>query len=241
MKNIVETVQLLERQTELVGAKSVLLGAVAQCGLSHAAYVSVNMPYQKRTSRRIVVSSYPQKWQSHYLKNGYDRIDPVLRACATGVLPVEWSRVKNNDEESRDFFGEAETFGVGRFGLTIPIRGPHDEFALFSVAANTSEREWDAIRHHHVPSLLLLSFHFHEWIRLSKTHGTIAVPTLSRREAECLRWISEGKSLWEISTILGVSERTIRFHLDNVRIKLDAVNTMQAAAKAISLGLLPRS
>ena len=56
---------------------------------------------------------------------------------------------------------------------------------------------------------------------------------LSAREKEILFWLAEGKSNWDVSVILGISERTIRFHIKNVMKKLNAVNRTHAVAIAI--------
>ena len=56
-------------------------------------------------------------------------------------------------------------------------------------------------------------------------------PRLTRRERDALGFVAEGKSDWEISVILGISEATARFHVDNARRKLGAVNRAQAAAR----------
>jgi DNA-binding CsgD family transcriptional regulator len=60
---------------------------------------------------------------------------------------------------------------------------------------------------------------------------------LTARERDCLAWVSEGKSDWEISVILGLSESTVRFHVGNARAKLGAVNRAQAAARFAVLRL----
>lgn len=57
--------------------------------------------------------------------------------------------------------------------------------------------------------------------------------SLTDREAECLRWLSVGKSDSEISIILGISPRTVRFHIDNAKVKLGAATRIQAVAKAL--------
>lgn len=56
---------------------------------------------------------------------------------------------------------------------------------------------------------------------------------LTERELEILRWLSQGKSSWDISKILDISERTVKFHVNNACVKLDAVNRTHAVAKAI--------
>jgi len=64
------------------------------------------------------------------------------------------------------------------------------------------------------------------------------VPTLSSRELEALRWTMDGKTAWEVGTILGISERTAVLHLNNAMRKLECVNKHQAVLKALRLGLI---
>jgi DNA-binding CsgD family transcriptional regulator len=58
------------------------------------------------------------------------------------------------------------------------------------------------------------------------------------REREVLQWLTRGKTNWEIGTILGISERTVKFHLNHIFQKLGATNRAQAVMKASTLGLL---
>ena len=58
---------------------------------------------------------------------------------------------------------------------------------------------------------------------------------LTGREIETMRFVAEGKTDWEIGQIIGVSENTARFHVDNARRKLDASNRAHAVAKFLSL------
>ena len=61
---------------------------------------------------------------------------------------------------------------------------------------------------------------------------------LSKREVECLRWAALGKTDQEIATIIHRSCATIRFHIHNAAVKLDAVNRSQTLFKASQLGYL---
>jgi DNA-binding CsgD family transcriptional regulator len=62
--------------------------------------------------------------------------------------------------------------------------------------------------------------------------------SLSKRERECLAWVSFGKTAWETAQILGVSRRTVEFHLDNAVRKLDASNKVHAAVLAVRRKLI---
>jgi DNA-binding NarL/FixJ family response regulator len=55
---------------------------------------------------------------------------------------------------------------------------------------------------------------------------------LNDREIETLTWVARGNTSAQIAKILGLSKRTIDFHLDNARVKLGAATRTQAAIKA---------
>jgi DNA-binding CsgD family transcriptional regulator len=66
----------------------------------------------------------------------------------------------------------------------------------------------------------------------------MTLPKLSERELECLEWVSFGKTSWETAIILGVSERTINFHLLNACRKLNVYGRQAAVALALRQNLL---
>jgi DNA-binding CsgD family transcriptional regulator len=61
---------------------------------------------------------------------------------------------------------------------------------------------------------------------------------LSAREKDVIDWLQHGKSSWDISIILGISESTVNFHVHNIIKKLGATNRPQALAIAARHGLL---
>ncbi len=61
---------------------------------------------------------------------------------------------------------------------------------------------------------------------------------LTEREVQVLTWVSRGKSSSDIATILGISERTVNFHLDNAMRKAGVATRVQAAVKCAMLGLI---
>jgi len=56
---------------------------------------------------------------------------------------------------------------------------------------------------------------------------------LSRREAEVLTWVAEGKTNREIGTILGASARTVGKHVERILQKLGVETRTAAAARAL--------
>jgi DNA-binding CsgD family transcriptional regulator len=61
---------------------------------------------------------------------------------------------------------------------------------------------------------------------------------LSDRQAACLKWSAAGKTSWETSRILGVSESTVNFHLRNACNRLGVRGRRAAVVAALRLGLL---
>jgi DNA-binding response OmpR family regulator len=55
---------------------------------------------------------------------------------------------------------------------------------------------------------------------------------LNNREVEVLTWVARGKTSVEIAQIIGLTKRTIDFHIDNARSKLDAATRTEAVIKA---------
>jgi DNA-binding response OmpR family regulator len=55
---------------------------------------------------------------------------------------------------------------------------------------------------------------------------------LNDREVETLTWVARGKTSAEIAQILGLTKRTVDFHIDNARTKLGAATRTEAVLKA---------
>jgi DNA-binding CsgD family transcriptional regulator len=61
---------------------------------------------------------------------------------------------------------------------------------------------------------------------------------LSPRERDCLAFVADGKSDWEISELLSLSEATVASHMQNARRKLGAKSRAQAVALGMQAGLI---
>ncbi len=61
---------------------------------------------------------------------------------------------------------------------------------------------------------------------------------ITTREEEILRWVSLGKSNFEIGSILAISPLTVKNHVQKILRKLNVVNRAQAVGKALELRML---
>ena len=73
--------------------------------------------------------------------------------------------------------------------------------------------------------------------RIRRRDG-VTIPSISKRELECLKLTANGYTSEEIARLLKLSVHTANQYLSNTTQKLDAVNRMHAVAKALRLGLI---
>lgn len=206
-------------------------------GLSHVAYLGLNIPSEEPDKVHII-SSYSDKWCRRYVSKNYVDIDPVIQTGLQGILPVDWRTVRDQNKRVRQFFGEAGEFGIGKQGMSIPIRGAQGETALFSVNSHVNDNEWKELKKNHMRDFQVLAYHFHTKVMADEGIDVGTGTTLTPREKECIKWAAAGKTSWETGMILGISKSTVDFFVEGVRSKLQAVNKTQAVAQAIRMKLI---
>jgi LuxR family transcriptional regulator, quorum-sensing system regulator LasR len=188
-------------------------------------------------SRQQVMSNYPEEWTSHYDTQGYAAIDPTVIHSTHSLLPIVWRRKIYVSESQKRLRHEA--MGVGlKSGATFPVQSREGDIGLLSLALNSEK--YIAISHvmRSVAWGALLATAVHEAARaIVKSEALVSRPRLTRREAEVLRWLVAGKSNWDVSVVMGISEHGVVHHVRNILHKLDVVTRRQAVVKAIALGL----
>jgi DNA-binding CsgD family transcriptional regulator len=122
--------------------------------------------------------------------------------------------------------------------ITLPLNRRRGETAFFGI---TSAIEPASRSEHHDAmwrECRILANYFHGHVLRMHGHDAEQEILVSARELDCLKWTAAGKTALEASIILGISERTVRFHLNAAREKLGCVTTTQAVAKAIANQLI---
>lgn len=197
--------------------------------LSYFAYLA---PQRSTNDTPRLISTYPSRWTTHYLRSRYQKIDPVIREVLQTPEPFHWGvdfplRVASIAE--RQFLEEAAYFGI-RFGFTVPIYDGEDPVAALTFAADQKRPQFEKFVDTHARALQLLAMYFHAHVSRKFANERIFGGTsLSPRELECLEWASQGKSAWEIGCILGISRNTVACYLEKAKEKLGVRTVIQAA------------
>lgn len=209
----------------------------------HFEYYNISLfRYDGGTDSEVLsLSNFPRKWQADYKRQEYAESDPILRHARSNNTPVVWwdEPLTPFTLPSRNskFALAAKEHRLAK-GVSAPV---HDISAncwsLLSLATHRDDAAAAACVRDALLIVPFLACCLHDVVlRLSaKSASTAPASALTKRERECIRWCSEGKTSWEISKILGISERTVVFHLQNATRKLGVSNRTQAVVQAIPL------
>jgi LuxR family transcriptional activator of conjugal transfer of Ti plasmids len=139
------------------------------------------------------------------------------------------------------FFEEATTYGI-RSGITVPIRGGFGQMAAFTLATDDPLMRPDHVLAGSGDIVQFVGIYFHAHLSERTIATSVAdkeAAPLSQRERQCLAWAARGKTLAEAAVLMGITPRTVEFHLENARRKLGAVTIAHAVAQAVRRGFLP--
>lgn len=241
MSDSVDIVRLLELEENLteVTLESFIERIKQRFNLQHISYLCPSFPGQSVTNP-FQLLTYSENWIEHYKANNYAIVDPVIKMGSRSLLPIDWTKLPRTSSKVKKFFGEAAEFGVGRQGLTVPVRGPtNGQWALFSVTSNDSDQAWQARHYELLRDIVNVAYYVHQCAYEMYVKGeVIDLNTITRREREALSWSAEGKALEDIGVLMAISPETVKAHLDAARHKLGALNRIHAVAKAIRAGLI---
>ncbi len=222
-----EVRDILGRVSDLVPVESIVAGIIGLDGSERAKGLS-----------KIINVSYPIDWVALYAENEYVRIDPVVRNhCAYFGLQI-WSNTfkETSCVAERRFISHASDFGLTQ-GVTsgAPYWGG-SAASVFSFAGRATPGHA-----RHLTILRYLTPYLHHVmgrVPSSPPDKTLSLASLTNREKEVLQWVKIGKTNWEISCLLRVSERTVKFHIQNAMRKLNASTRSHAVVIALSQGVI---
>jgi DNA-binding CsgD family transcriptional regulator len=213
----------------------------AQLGFPHVMFCG---SFSRRgTTRELRFDNFPSDWHRYCAARSKDLLPGSLRRLALQeVTPLLW----NGSAPARNkALTMARRCGLAT-GVSCSVRGPLGQWSLTSfalaiegasaerrIAAALPDCQLVACAIHYVAGRMV-GQHPDRSARLRRLGNGL----LSDRESQCLIESAHGRTVSEIAQALQISERTVTFHLSNVRRKLDAANSRHAVTKALSLRLI---
>ena len=187
----------------------------------------------------ITVDNTPRAFKESFQNRDNWRRDPVAQHCRRQSMPIIWDQATYSEKGLGDMWEHQARFGY-RNGIAMALHMPEGRHFFFAVDRDQPVPPDTAELTRLVADLQLFAVHAQEAaLRILTPAMTLpSTPSLTPRELETLRWTMEGKTAWEVGSLLGISERTAALHVNNATHKLGCVNKHQAVLKALRLGLI---
>jgi len=229
---VFEFIERVDNHGSIDGLLDDLLQVVGDYGFQHMIYTG--LPVGNNPIDPLVKTNrFPQDWWDRYVEQDFAKSDAVCQQVFSTMSPFTWHETEprfTSREGAAQVAGEAAEHGLVD-GYIVPV---------------FSRDEWLSAISFGGPAKLALSQRDRGALNLMAIYTSSAIerrqqkrPTrgkLSAREREVLLWTSAGKSCWDVSIILGISEKTVRFHTAQIRTKLNATNTTHAVTRALQQG-----
>ncbi|MBB4304343.1 LuxR family quorum sensing-dependent transcriptional regulator [Rhodobium orientis] len=229
-------VEDVKKKTSIDDVRDQFARTITAFGFKSYLIAGVPLPGERLDDYHMA-SGLPLSWFERYMQENYVGEDPVVKRLRSSAQPFVWRDTLNDrttNELGTKIMNEAHEHGLGD-GFCVPIHGADGFQAGVSLGApdvDLSER--------HRGALHLISIYVHNQIRELLMRNRVELPSvrLTPRELECLKWTSAGKTSWEISKILNISQHTVDWYLGSLGRKLGAVNRTQAVAEGFRRGFL---
>ncbi len=203
-----------------------------------AQYVNYSIfDYQANTREMKHYLTYPMNWITHYLRNSFQDIDPLLKLDYRRVSHIDWSDLWRTSDECR-FFAASCEYGVGENGLTF-VTHLHDQiYGVMSLVFDEKVENWEQYRARNLALMRAQSDRISKCYKNLFTDMPVRNFHLTKREMESLYWMALGKTDAQISELMNIGRWTVSGHVKALLSKLDVPNRTAAVAKAVSLGML---
>ncbi|MGY3590293.1 LuxR family transcriptional activator of conjugal transfer of Ti plasmids [Bradyrhizobium sp. USDA 4341] len=186
-----------------------------------------------------ILTSYPVAWVRRYVEADYQKVDPVVRRAQLDNDIFGWAVTpagSRKDCRQSCFRNDAMAFGIST-GVTVPIKCGFGRIAAFTMAS--SDESQRAVIEEVALLVRVAAIYFHaRCTGIDKIKRLPSDRQLTQRERLCLAWAAQGKTVTDTALLMSIAPRTVSFHLDNARAKLNCLTIAHCVAEAFRHGIL---
>ncbi|MBE0365398.1 LuxR family transcriptional regulator [Pseudoalteromonas ulvae UL12] len=150
--------------------------------------------------------------------------------CQSDFKPIRINEISNY-YQLKDL-KKKKAFYIFSDTLLIPFKGSAYEYGCLILRTKDEK----TLKDEYFKSIVRVQYMYDAFKRSKK--GKANEIKFTKREIECLKWATEGKTSWEISQILTITDRTVNYHIANCIRKTNSTNRQQAIAKFCAMGFV---
>lgn len=201
-------------------------------------FLIMNLPSAEdhKLSDLDLVSNWPEFLIAAYDTNNLLDHSPIISNLRKSTAPLVYDvdsinkgREDGNAQLAAELF---KSFGINS-GVYFSVHMANGQLGAVSFSGSG-----EAPDHKKIVQLNYLSNLIYSKINLLRNRDKKPDFDLKKNEINCLKWTSQGKTSWEIASIVGLSEHTVNHYLTSAAQKLDTSNRTHAVSKAIRLKII---
>ncbi len=182
----------------------------------------------------LILGTIPESYLDQYWAERSIFDSPLFLTCLHVCRPIPLSQIyerKKLTKRGEAIYNRAAQYGLGE-GYAFPLKGRCNRPALMLVAGDFQDIDRDTFLYIEIAAIEFYHRACTLFPESEEPHGRPHQP-LSQRERETLTWAAKGKTDWEIAQLLGISERTVHYHIENAKKKMMVPTRLQAVVEAI--------
>ena len=205
-------------------------------GLPYFLMFSLPGEDDNRLSDLDLVSNWPEFLIEQYDKNGLLQHSPIISYLRSSTEPLlfEIDKINRDRADGKANFAIElfESHGIhnGAY-FSVHLANGRLGAVNFSGSGNQPDHQ-QLVELNYLANLLYSKIH-----EIRKSDDELDFG-LKKNEVNCLKWTSQGKTSWEIASIMGLSEHTVNHYLTSAAQNLDTSNRTHAVSKALRLKII---
>lgn len=185
----------------------------------------------------IYITNYPDELVEEYRNIEISLKDPLVSHCQRSIDPIIWD--ESVFRRTPELWKQTQAHGLN-YGWSQAVHDTQGCTSILSMARSDpaiTKEEFDE----KAADVLWLCNQLHGAVlaQLSpEQRAQASLEHLSLREAEVLKWTAQGKTASDVGMILGLTTRTVNFHIGSAIRKLGTSNKTSAVVLATQRGFI---
>ncbi|EBZ5134516.1 autoinducer binding domain-containing protein [Salmonella enterica] len=175
-----------------------------------------------------IISNLPNEWEHDFIKRKLHLNSEIMLKAKNKITPFKWV-AQNMENENIKFLSKKYDIHCG---ISFIIKISHD-FIILTLYFDEDDNHFLRLYNENKKEILFDILSIFE-----NNYNSEVGCSFTLREIEVLNLLKIGKTYFEIAIILGIKERTVRFHISNILTKLDVTSVRYAIFKAVDGGII---
>ncbi|MDB5502574.1 MAG: transcriptional regulator, LuxR family [Tardiphaga sp.] len=231
-RSALDAIEAIRDAQSTPGVCAVISALVGSFGYDHICFLA-SAGAKQSFDDKVLLKAWPKSWAEQYAESNFYAFDPVAPRIRQSPESFAWSDIQPSATEpiANEIMRIAATDYGLKHGLCTPVHGLNGYQAGVSLAGRDVDDTSEARA-----AIELVTMYAVNRLVVIRSRQPARRPILTQREREVMSWVAAGKTAWDTSAILKISEDTVNKTVSMAMHKLNVHTRAQAVAEAIRNG-----